>query len=466
MSRENRRYSIIHAALWILGNVICAAILVIFRPQNTPYTSEYFFLSVGMILFIFINSLFFIATKIYVFEPISLVFVVYLFVFFVTPIINIISDTTDCMGYDVMDGCKKATAIFIVSYIFFLLGYYVLSRKYETLKFKKNYICVNKYEWKNSKIEKTALGLWIISFGFGCVELISKGMSISYFLTLGLNGSIEDLYANSAMGFLGNFRFSMITAWLYLFVCDKKSLKTKICGLLTLEYFILRGFRHSLFVLIFSPIVYSYVQKKKKPRLRVIVILLGTVIFVMGVIQFVRGDLRSGTEIDWSLFDTSIFFDAIKGNCDVYKTFYGMVSAVPDKLNYQLGMASIVSTIVMVIPRRFWPGKPVSPIITNLGMFCGELAAKSGYAMPNISEYYLDFGIWGCIIGLWIFGRILQKLKSLYENKGYDKHGLILYSVFWPALLQVILRGYSPSYIYLLLFYAFPVVFIKFMVRE
>ena len=141
-----------------------------------------------------------------------------------------------------------------------------------------------------------------------------------------------------------------------------------------------------------------------------------------------------------------------------------MAVTVPNELEYQYGMASIVSVITMIIPRKIWPGKPISPIITNLHMFCGELAAKSGYAMPNISEYYLDFGVIGCIVMLFIFGQVLQKLKDLYRYKSYDRHGLILYSVMFPALLQVMLRGYSPSYMYLLFFYSFPVIIMKYFV--
>ena len=208
----------------------------------------------------------------------------------------------------------------------------------------------------------------------------------------------------------------------------------------------------------------DFVKDKKKPKLKSILVISILAVLVMGIMQFIRGALREGTSVDWSAFDTSIFIDSIKGNCDIYKTFYGMAVTVPNELEYQYGMASIVSVITMIIPRKIWPGKPISPIITNLHMFCGELAAKSGYAMPNISEYYLDFGVIGCIVMLFIFGQVLQKLKDLYRYKSYDRHGLILYSVMFPALLQVMLRGYSPSYMYLLFFYSFPVIIMKYFV--
>ena len=452
----------------VYWGMLSIAIILAIRgyPQEGLYTDEYIFLSLCMITYLTLNFMFFIAHSLYIFEPILLIFILYLFVFFIDPMMNIASGTTACMGFDVMEGCKKATIVFMFAYLLFLFGYYGTIKKpvYYGASISKGYIKnYGETEWRGSKVESAAFLIWIISFAFGCIELVSKGMSISYFLTLGLAGNIDNLYADSAFGFLGNFRFSMITAWVYLFVCNRKSLKTKICGILTLEYFILRGFRHSLFVLIFAPILYPYIKEKKKPKTSTLILLLIIVIAVMGIMQFIRGALRSGSSIDWSTFDATIFIDAIKGNCDVYKTFYGMVVAVPGELNYQLGMCSIVSVITMIIPRRIWPGKPVSPIITNLGMFCGTQAANSGYAMPNISEYYLDFGPIGTAVCLFIFGQVLQKMKNLYEYKYYDRHSLILYSIMFPALLQIVLRGYSPSYIYLLLFYAFPILVIKYL---
>lgn len=82
-----------------------------------------------MIAFIFVNIVAFMKFSIYLFEPVFLVFIVYLFVFFIDPMVNIISGTTECMGYYVMDGCIRATVIFMLSYVMFLLGYYGVWRR-------------------------------------------------------------------------------------------------------------------------------------------------------------------------------------------------------------------------------------------------------------------------------------------------------------------------------------------------
>lgn len=237
---------------------------VLLYLKITNYKNEYIFLSVCMIIFLFINMLFFSCFGVYIFEPITIIFILYLFVFFITPIINILTNDTDVMGFNVMGGCIKATIIFMLSYVGLLFGYY--GRIFKKVNIIKPSTSAEQKTWKNTKIEKIALIIWIVSFIFGCIELVSKGMSISYFLTLGSLGEIEDIAAESIFGFLGNFRVSMISAWLYLFVANKKSFKTILCGILTLEYFVLRGFRHSLFVLIFAPIIYIYVKDKKSRK--------------------------------------------------------------------------------------------------------------------------------------------------------------------------------------------------------
>lgn len=434
-------------------------LIMLYYPEDSQYIKEYIFLGLCMMLYTIITFTFWIKYGVYLFEPIVLVSVLYLFVFFVDPMVNIVANTTDVMGYDVMDGCIKATTIFFLSYVMLIIGYYGKINTRGLNRLKKIDQDSMRINW--TRIETVAFFLWLISFGFGCIEFASKGMSVSYFLTLGMTGAVESEYAESAFGFLGNFRFSMISAWLYLYVCNRKSPKTVLCGILTLFYFILRGFRHSLFVLILSPIIYIFIRKKSSPKIRTIIILFGICVIIMGMMEFVRGSLRSGESVDWESFDTDIFVGAFQGNFDVYKTFYGMVTAVPNQLEFQFGMASIISTITMIIPRRIWSAKPVSPIITNLGMFCGEAAAKAGFAMPNISEYYLDFGGIGCCVIFFILGGILKKMKSLYAKKSYDIHMLVLYSIMLPALLQVILRGYSPSYVFLLCFYALPIIIMK-----
>ena len=458
MKRRNSKF----AFVWVFFMAILLFWLRIY-PDSNKYISSYYTIGFCMILYCFANMLLLSSNGFYIFDPIPLVFLLYLFCIFIDPLINIKDGTVNNMGFDVMGGCDRATITFTISYFFLILGYQVNIKKVgiPAIAFSgKSSDCCEQYTSYNDNY-RIALFIWMISFIFGCIELVARGVSVSYFLSLGIYGTVEDISGDSFLGFLGNFRFSMISAWLYLYVYRKKSPITIIAGLLTLEYFILRGFRHSLFVLIFSPIIFTYISNNKRVKFRTIISILGIIVIVMGLMQFIRGALRSGNSIDWASFDSNIFIESIKGNFDVYKTFYGIVNAVPSQLDYQWGMASIVSVVTMLIPRAIWPQKPISPLITELYRFCGPLAAQSGQAMPNISEFYLDFGWFGCVIGFFIYGILLRKMRYLYTKEDRSIHDLVLYSTLLPALMQVVLRGYSPSYWFLLLFYSFPILVIK-----
>lgn len=444
--------------------VLCS---IYFFDTHLEYAQEYIFVSICMGIYVLLGGVLFNIKGMYIFEPIVLIFILYLFIFFITPLLNIFEGKTTVYGTEIMDGCQKATIIFLISWVAFLIGYYADTKskcKYTFLK-KDTRLVKESREIKNS-IVVTAAVIWIFSFACGCIIYYQDGASPLYFLTLGKLGTMSSTKVSLSFDFLSNFRFCMISAWLYLFVYARKSILTIVTGFLTLEFFVLRGFRHALFVLILAPIVYVYLSKKKNPSLFKLSFLGIILIGIMGVLQFARTGLRRGIGIDWSIFDVSIFLDSIRGNFNVYTTFYGMMITVPEVLGFQWGIETIVSVVTMFIPRAIWSSKPIAPIITNLYVFVGEQAARRGWAMPNISEYYLDFGFVGCVIYMYIFGFLMKKAKELYLNREAGKHSLILYSILLPALFQVILRGYMPGNVTLLLLYFLPGIMIRWVVKH
>ena len=84
-----------------------------------------------------------------------------------------------------------------------------------------------------------------------------------------------------------------------------------------------------------------------------------------------------------------------------------------------------------------------------------EVAAKSGMAFPNIGEFYFEFGPIGVVVCMFIFGVLCANLKVILK-KADDIEELIIYSVTFLALVQIIGRGYIPSNFYLLIFLNLP----------
>ena len=138
---------------------------------------------------------------------------------------------------------------------------------------------------------------------------------------------------------------------------------------------------------------------------------------------------------------------------------------MPEKHPYTYGATMIVYTLVLIIPRAIWPGKPIPMMKEVVEAVQGATVLKAGAAFPNLGEFYMEFGAIGCVVCMWIFGVLSRKLKILYEDPD-NTNDVILYCTLLPAYMQLIARGYTPSNVYLILFLALPYLVHKFLYRQ
>lgn len=235
-------------------------------------------------------------------------------------------------------------------------------------------------------------------------------------------------------------------------------------AILTLSIYILQGFRFIIVIFVVAPIIYRYLKNKKRPRLftvTMIILVIGTVIVVVG---FARVSLKSGTAVDWSKLNLDFVIRILKVDFEIYKPFYGLVKNIPTMHSFTMG-EQFLYTFITLIPRVTWPSKPLPKIHELIALSVNEVASKSGLAWPNIAEFYSEFGTVGSIVGMYIFGRLCGMSKELYQSKLSDDHSLIAYSIILPSLLQLVIRGYTPTNFYLLLFLLMPIVYIKHTAR-
>jgi oligosaccharide repeat unit polymerase len=152
--------------------------------------------------------------------------------------------------------------------------------------------------------------------------------------------------------------------------------------------------------------------------------------------------------------------DATFENFEIYKPFYGLVQAVPNVHGYTLGK-QLFYTVVIVVPRLIWPDKPMPIMQELMSVSLNSYAVQAGAAWPNLGEYYSEFGIIGCVFFMFIFGMVCCWCRKLYRADNRTTHSLIAYSIILPSLLQIIIRGYTPTNFYLMLFLLLPIWFIK-----
>lgn len=453
-------------ALTITLMYLLINVFMLYNMQNIVdynYYKDYIFLMIIYNLIAIILFITYLKNHIDMFEPIVLVSVLYIMIFCITPMINIVNGDTLCLGIDVMDGLPKATLIFFISYLYFYSGYYLNSK----IKIKKIHIDINDTKNRNKKyVSNVAITIWILCYICTIIHMMATGKGLMYIITGGIIGNINsDATSVTSIEFLSMFSYSMIPAWMYIYIYSNNDKLKVLLWILTLTSYMVRGFRFIIVILVFAPIIYTYIKNNKRPNLLICMVILLISIFAVGIIGFVRDSIRFGTEINWNDFNLEFILDAIKENFNIYMPFYGLVESIPKEHGYTLGR-QFIYTFTMFIPRIIWPEKP-QPIVKDLiGISISEQAVKSGLAWPNLGEFYSEFGIIGTIICMFIFGSVLGLSKRLYQGKNRDNDSLIAYSIILPSCLQLITRGYTPSNFYLVIFLLMPIRIIKILERH
>ena len=203
-----------------------------------------------------------------------------------------------------------------------------------------------------------------------------------------------------------------------------------------------------------------YITKEKRPKGIHVIVTFSLIAFMIGFVGLIRNGVRAGAGINsMDVFSLQTIIDAIFGNFEIFKTYYGIILHIPSEMDFTLGQQMLLYTLIMLIPRVLWPSKP-EPIIRQVNTIAVSAYANiAGTAYPYVGEFYQEFGLLGIIFFSAALGHYLGKLKNyMYRN---DIHSVVLYSSLYPLILQVLIRGYTPSNFYMLLFVILPVILTK-----
>lgn len=404
--------------------------------------------------------------KAYIFEPIILITAMYMAVFIFMPIHDILAHDTLQHGKYVMDGGVKATIIVTISYVFLYIFYnnkIVFNKKIKKVIDNKDKSNNNLKINNREKVVHVSLIIWGVCYSLFLLYLITyRGLNLKYILSAGLTGSFnENLITSSPLAFLGKFGNCLAVPWVYICVYDRNRLKKIVIGILTMIAYFVNGSRYIMIIFLAGPIVYYYTKKKKSPSIITISIVLFVLLISCAFIAVVRNGVRSGASIDFSSFTINDIFFPFYSNFTLYKTFYGTVQVFPSIHPYQLGRGMFLGTLILFIPRAIWPNKPEEAIKDYIEWSINFRARESGLAYNNIGEYYVEFGIIGCIFFMSLLGYICGKIKLLYESKNRNINSLILYSALYPQIFAIINAGWTPANFYTIVFTILPWFFIK-----
>lgn len=452
-SKTNAIFSI----TFFIAIIISIIFLFCFQPANlsNDLYQCYYVLVSQLIVYLLIWIILFALTKVDILEPIVLVTSIHLLLFVITPITSLYRNDILWFNKNVWGGCVKGTLLSTLAYIFFILGYYF--GKTKRIQYKQK----NIKNWK--RIYNISLIIWLFCFICNMVYILSSGINITYVLTLGSSGSTTiGETSNSILGFIGMISYGMISSYLYIFYYSNSKILKGILFYLMFATYLIRGFRFIIVAIIVAPLIFMYIKEKKRPSFILIIAVLLLLSISVGFIGGIRDDMRAGNGIGNSInsimqfeYITSVIID----NFSIFKTYYGIVQNIPSIMDYTFGKLMFMYTLIMFIPRVIWPSKP-NPISQKINEIAvNKYASKAGTAYPYLGEYYHEFGVVGIMFFSYLFGKICSWLKiKMYE---INIHSIILYSSICPLLLQIMIRGYTPSNFYLIIFSVLPIFILK-----
>ncbi|MBO6357949.1 oligosaccharide repeat unit polymerase [Enterococcus casseliflavus] len=452
MGKKVSKSSITIILLLLIVQIIT---LLFFNQVTVSNVSNYLFLQLLFFISILLFSIIIIINDIDMFSSIILVTILNFLIFYITPLVDIITNNYLFFGIDIREGTKKATLIFFGGYIIYLLFFHFFSKKNRTMQYPAFSLILNK---GSKKIVIFNFFMWIISFSVSLYNLLSSSK-----INESLGIVVVENSQTAANGIFSMLGYGLVVPWMYMMVLSKsKGLKIVVTSCTFLLYF-LNAYRFIIVIMIIAYASFSFIKKGKRPTLiQILGILISTAI-LMSVIGYVRSFLRSGNTIDMSLFSFGEIIYTLQGNFGIYKSFYVMVTKMPEAVNFTHGLQTLY-TFILFIPRFIWPSKPDTPLRTLIYPLLGDYALQAGTAWPNIGEYYSELGLYGVIIGYIFFSFLSFSIdKILIRKKTLNSKilGVILYG----TIFQLTIRGYTPSNFWLVAVFLF-FIFINYLYQQ
>lgn len=444
----------------ILLLYIVLGLIFVFQMSrvDTQYVPKYIIVLISYFYMVGVWMLYIYKFGFYLFEPVSMVAILTILTFSIEPMISMIADDTLLAGFNVYDGCVKATLIYMLALTFFFFVYY----NRFTFGEKRCHSDLNTWDGdydKSRKLIVLAYTFTVVGIAVSLVDLIKQGFSLQYILSLGSGGSFDA--KEESIGVFINLRYMMLPGFLYLDLYTNKKIVNNFLRIIAIACMFMRNKRWIIVLIILSPIALHYIRNKKKPSVKILVSTALFMAILIGAMQYMRGMSTSISSVDWSSFNLLSIWKAFSGNFDLYKTLYAAVVYFPDEHFYTMGQQLIYLTLVTCIPRAIWPNKPVSIIDSQLKpYFMGNGAVRGAWAYAQLTEFYIEFGIAGVVICMGVFAGFCKFLKKCtFQPKNI--HELVMVATFYPMLMQLVIRGYMPINFWAIFFMMIPITVIR-----
>lgn len=411
-----------------------------------------------IVVFLYIASNLKCRCKFDPFDPFILISGLYFLIFVWAPSVWISRGQTGYQGVEVMAYLPKGNAVFLLGYISFSIGSYISRRKWSYLKYQydenENYI-----SYDTSKI---AIFGWIVfglSIILGLLYYRLQGKSFLYMLTLGQRDSeLSASSVSSSFLFLSCFIRSAIPGLLIILEYSgcKRIIKI-ICAIITILITVTTGSRNLTIATVLSIVVFSYLKKKKRPKIISLVSAFVLLYLFVGFVGIFRGDMLNGGVIQLSEVSSDSLMNAFMYNVEIFFPFYNLVEAIPKYSPFDYGLG-ILNVPIQFIPHFLWPNKPASLGTSSLSAIYGS--SFGGAAYPNIGTFYYEFGLLGVVVCMYLFGYLIKKKYYLGISTD-ERFRLMQYAITFGYLFQFVCRSSISSWAIDIVFMFGPIWILK-----
>lgn len=291
------------------------------------------------------------------------------------------------------------------------------------------------------------------------IVLFMTSFTITYFFS----NYMVPILGEGVKAFIGQLSVLAITMFVLLFLQGKLNAFCKLllwCVFLPLRFLlIISGGAVMPLVLEAATIFFIYFYCRQKiPWLMLILVSL-LILRVWGV----RDEFRNLTWFDGPYANESTFKRAMlylelmskmpheqsNFDADAYErlsmrvnhmvTFVRVVDLTPSVIPYWGGY-TYNTLLVSIIPRVLFPNKPTKTIGSEFGQRYALLSpddTSTSYNLPVTVEMYVNFGFWGVVIGMFIFGLVIRAIYALVNYSGCGDGTFLIGATVFYNLLNV-----------------------------
>lgn len=454
------------SGLVVLGLTIS---LILLCPDNLAdlYLKNYVVDSICLVVSVSLLLNLYVWNKIDLFSPFSFFSSIYIVMYFITPIYDILIGEILWFNIDLFAYGVKGSLYALLGYFVFYLAYKnKFTSKRNQLQFVKEYKSDEfSNETRRNLITFILIGYCVCLFANLFYLVRAGGNSILYILTLGALGNNSTVATIDDIGAISMLSYALPSFTLLYAEYGRNRFLKVITFVLMFDLQVARGFRFFILQIIVMFGAYYYIKTKKKPKIRQLLLLIAGAFVPIIIMTLFRNTIRSGDGMDLSIISQGTITEALNAafweNLRIYKNFYALIKVVPSVAPYLHGKQMIIYTAIMFIPRAIWSGKPGNPGTLALRIALGNVAVVGGTAYPGLGEYYYEFGLMGIVFWMGAFGLWLKRIEDKFRYSTSSRIDQMIYCTILGIILQLLIRGYTPSNFWMLIFALIPYWFIK-----